>query len=82
MLLSPAQENLAPQGWAIKEQQAVENFSFSTGRIAERPDCEKAEESRERNPGISQASVAFSSSRTNLASSLLQLYDLRDNHCH
>lgn len=81
MLLSPAQENLAPQAWAIKRVANGGEFLLlhrqnSRGKL----DCEKAGESRERNPGISQASVAFSSCRTTFASSLLKLYGLPDNY--
>lgn len=83
MLLSPTQENLAPQAWAIKRGAHCGEFLLLHRQNSRgKPDCEKAEESQERNPGISQASVAFSSSRTTLASSLLKLYGLTDNYYH
>ena len=83
MLLSPTQENLAPQAWAIKRVRNCREFvplhrQDSRGKS----DCEKAEESRKDNPGISQDSIAFSSSTTTLASSLLNLYGLTRNYYH
>lgn len=83
MLLSPTQENLAPQAWAIKRAENCGEFLILHRQNSRRKsDCEKAEESLERNPGISQAAVAFSSSRTTLASTLLKLYGLTDNYYH
>lgn len=83
MLLSPTLENLAPQAWAIKRVANCGEFLLLHRQNSRgKPDCEKADESRLRNPGISQASVAFSFSRTTLASSLLKLYDLTDNYYH
>ena len=82
MLLSPAQENLAPQAWAIKRATLCGEFLLHRQNIRERPDCENGAESWERNLAISQASVAFSSSTTTLASSLLKLYGLTDNYYH
>ena len=82
MLLSPTQENLAPQAWAIKTKcSKLENFFFSTGRIAEGSrTVRKQRVVEERN--LSQACVAFSSSRTGSASSLLKLYGHTHNYYH
>lgn len=82
MLLSPTQENLAPQAWAIKRAAHCGEFLLLHRQISRgKPDCEKAE-SQERNPGISQAGVAFSSSRTTSSSSLLKLNGQTDNYYH
>lgn len=63
MLLSPARENLAPQAWAIKRIANCGEFLLHRQNSRGKPHCEKAVVSWERNPGISQASVAFSSSK-------------------